>query len=60
MSSGGGWEGRCLLVTLVDVALPVFEGATHHLGVDVVEFAGEGPVLFEVVDFEVQVGRDAG
>lgn len=44
---------------LVDEALPVLVGADHHLRVDVVEFAGEGPVLFKVVDFKGEVWRNA-
>jgi hypothetical protein len=38
---------------LIDKARPVLVGTSHHLRVDVVEFPGKGPVLFEVVDFEV-------
>jgi hypothetical protein len=48
------------LKALVDIALPVFECANHHLRVDVVELAREGPVLFKVVDFKVQVRWYAG
>jgi hypothetical protein len=34
------------LEALVNEAWPVCVGTDHHLRVDVVEFAGEGPVLF--------------
>jgi hypothetical protein len=44
---------------LVNVAGPVFEGANHHLRVNVVEFAREGPLVFQVIDFEVEVWWDA-
>lgn len=33
-------------VALVDVALPVFESTAHHLRMNVVKFAREGPFLF--------------
>lgn len=49
-----------VFVTLGDEAGPVFVGADHHLRVDVVELAREGPFLFEVVDFEGQVWGNAG
>lgn len=42
-----------------DERRPVFDGPGHHAHVDV----GEGPVfpgVFDVVDFEFEVGRDPG
>lgn len=39
---------------------PVRQAAREHAAVDEVEGLGEGPVFFEVVDVEGEVGGDAG
>lgn len=52
--------GREVVVALLEQCGPVGDGAGHGTDVDVVELVGKGPLVFYVVDLEVDVGRGAG
>lgn len=47
-----------VLVSLLEESRPVCERADKHAGVDEVEFVGEDPVLFEIVNLETKIRRD--
>ena len=52
------WSELNILVSPLDICGPIVDGGSHVPRDDVVELEGIGPVLFDVIDFELQVGRD--
>ena len=55
-----GREEISSLVALLHISRPVADRASHEARKDKVERGFELPFVFEVVDEELDVGRDAG
>jgi hypothetical protein len=51
-------EGTVVLKALFEERRPVSQRARHHSCVDEIEFIGEGPWLFDIVNLESYVRRD--
>lgn len=60
LDAGVREAGRTQLVDLADETGPVGYGDGHVAAVDKIEGTGEGPVAFDVVDFEFDVWWDPG